>query len=504
MAAPACRCCTSSPSTDLLFGRRVRPLAFILLLIAAAARAQEAPPTTETPTPTATATPTPTPTPTPQTSEIAARVDDLARQLGEAQSRIDRQAAELRALRADLDAQKQSHAGFRIGGLQVSLFGFVQADGVVYSSASVDEVNPSTGAPLNETRFLIRRARLRVDADYRYVEAVLEFDGNTIAGPVARITNVEVSGCWPRCNGDGPPLVMGTLGLTRIPFGFEVQQKDYIRLFLERSNMARAFFPGEYDLGAKLQGGWRWLRWQVAAMNGHPPGDKQYALEDPTASKDFLGRVGADTRPRSRVHIFGGVSGLYGTGFSRGTPSTKDTLVWRDTNGDGQIDITEILGVVGQPATASRTFSRYAVGGDLNVAVDLPRVGPLTVYGEIIWATNLDRALYVADPVATGRDLRELGWYVAVMQQLGRWCAVGVRFDRYDPDADARQQVGANLVPRDKTFSTIGVVAAAMVQPYGRLSIEWDHSWNALAVDVTGAPATLGGDVVTLRGQVVF
>jgi hypothetical protein len=444
--------------------------------------------------------------PPPQSDALTARVDDLARQLGEAQARIDRQAVELRALRADLDAQKDTHAAFRVGRFGVTLFGFVQADGVVYSGASVDELNPSTGAPLNETRFLIRRARLRADADYGFIAGAIELDGNTVSGPTARITNVEVSACWPRCApADGrPPLVMATLGLVRIPFGFEVQEKDYVRLYLERSNVARALFPGEYDLGARLQGGWRWLRWQAAAMNGHPSGDKQFTLVDPTASKDFLGRVGADTRPHPRLAITGGISALYGTGFSRGAASTKDTLVWRDSNADGQVDITEIVGVVGQPSTPSRTFSRYALGGDVRVTVELPRVGPLTVAGEIVWATNLDRALYIADPIATGRDLRELGWYVGATQQLTRWCAVGVRYDRYDPDADARQQVGATMVPRDKTFAALSIVAAAMVQPYGRLSLEWDHSTNALGVDLTGAPTTLGGDVVTLRGQVVF
>ncbi len=393
-----------------------------------------------------------------------------------------------------------------MGRFAVTLFGFVQADGVAYSAASVDEVNPSTGAPLNETRFLIRRARLRADADYGILAGSLEFDGNTVNGPVARITNAEVSACWPRCAvRDGQlPLVMGTLGLMRIPFGFEVQEKDYVRLFLERSNLERALFPGEFDLGARMQGGWRWLRWQAAVMNGHPTGDKQFAVVDPTASKDFLGRVGAETRPHARLAVAGGVSALYGTGFSPGTASTKDTLVWRDANADGQVDVTEIVGVVGQPATASRTFTRYALGGDLRVTAELPRLGPLRVYGEITWATNLDRALYVADPIAAGRDLRELGWYLAATQQLGRWCAVGVRYDRYDPDADARQQVGTSIVPRDKTFATLGVVAAAMVQPYGRLSLEWDHSWNALGITVTGAPTTLGGDVLTVRGQVVF
>jgi hypothetical protein len=297
---------------------------------------------------------------------------------------------------------------------------------------------------------------------------------------------------------------MGTICLQRIPFGFEVQEKDYVRLFLERANVVRAFFPGEFDLGVRVQGGWRWLRWQAAAMNGNPAGDKQFALVDPTASKDFLGRVGADVQPRRRVRLYAGVSGLWGTGFSRGTSPTKATLVWRDANADGLVDITEIVGVTGQAATPSRTFSRYALGGDLHVVVDLPRVGPLTLYGELMWGSNLDRALYVADPITNGGDLRELGWYLAVTQQLTKWCAIGVRYDRYDPDADARQQVGLNLVPRDKTFTTLSIVAAAMWQPYGRFSIEWDHNTNALGIGITGAGVTLGGDVVTLRGQVLF
>jgi hypothetical protein len=469
----------------------------IVVLVASTARAQQgndAPPAAPPP-----------PAPSATDATLAARVDDLARQLGDAQSRLDHQAAELRALRATVDGEAAGeHAAFRVGRFGVKLFGFVQADAVAYSQASVDEVNPSTGAPLNETRFLIRRARLRADADYRWVAGAIEFDGNTINGPTARITNVEASACWPRCAGETPPLVMATMGLVRIPFGFEVQEKDYVRLLLERSNVARALFPGEYDLGARLQGGWRWLRWQAAAMNGNPSGDKQFALVDPTASKDFVGRLGADARPHPHINIVGGLSAVYGTGFSKGTPSTKDTLVWRDTNGDGQADSTEILGVAGQAATPSRTFTRYAVGADVRAMLELPRVGPLTVGGEIMWASNMDRALYVADPIAAGRDLREFGWYVLVQQQLSRWAAVGVRYDRYDPDADARQQVGAAIVPRDKTFSTLSIVAAVMYQPYGRLSLEWDHNWNALGVATTGAGETLGADVVTLRGQVVF
>jgi hypothetical protein len=147
---------------------------------------------------------------------LAARVDQLGRAVAELQRKVDEQAAELTELRA----RPPAPATFRLGGLSVGLFGFVQADAVLYSQASVDEVDPATGAPLNETRFLIRRARLRVDADYGPVAASLELDGNTVNGPVARLIDAEASACWPRCAVE--PLVMATLGLQRIPFGFEV------------------------------------------------------------------------------------------------------------------------------------------------------------------------------------------------------------------------------------------------------------------------------------------
>lgn len=72
------------------------------------------------------------------------------------------------------------------------------------------------------------------------------------------------------------------------------------------------------------------------------------------------------------------------------------------------------------------------------------------------------------------------------------------------PDADASEQVAAMLVPRDRTFSTLSLVAAAMYAPYARLSLEWDHNKNALGRTASGAPTTLGSDVITLRGQVVY
>src|SRR5207253_1095991 len=87
----------------------------------------------------------------------------------------------------------------------------------------------------------------------------------------------------------------------------------YRQSFLERSNAERALFPGEYDLGVRLSGGWRFLRYAVAAMNGDPIGEKAFPGRDPNESKDLVGRLGVDLRMGSLVGLAGGFSALWGT-----------------------------------------------------------------------------------------------------------------------------------------------------------------------------------------------
>jgi hypothetical protein len=285
-----------------------------------------------------------------------------------------------------------------------------------------------------------------------------------------------------------------------------VLQSDKDRLFLERSNAERGLFPGEYDLGLRLSGGWRFLRYAVAAMNGDPIGEKLFPGRDPNQSKDLVGRVGVDFNVLQRLGLKAGFSADYGQGFHKGTVASKNTIVWNDTNEDGAIQPSEISIVPGQTTLPSKNFDRWGVGGDLLVNIGIPRLGDLTLYGEVYFATNLDRGLVVADPITTpgSRDLRELGWYVAFTQELTPWAMVGVRYDHYDPDRDNNQRQNGNYVPVDSSYSTLSVAGAVRYPNYARLVIEYQHNTNALGRGLNGIPTTLADDLVTLRGQVQF
>jgi hypothetical protein len=349
---------------------------------------------------------------------------------------------------------------------------------------------------------MLRRARLKVSLDRMYTAGSIEFDGNTVRGTTARLVNAEASLKWPGERAD-LPLVMASIGLFKIPFGYEVVQSDRERLFMERSTAERGLFPGEYDLGARLQGGWRFVRYALAVQNGEPLGEKAFPGRDPNAAKDVTGRLGIETPVTDGVRVSGGFSGLSGTGFHPGTPATKNSVQWTDRNENGVLDPSELSAVLGKAAQPSKNFGRFGYGADLQLAIDMPVIGTTVRYGEAYWATNLDRGILPADPIAVSRDYRELGGYGALTQELGSYAIVGVRWDYYRSDLDSINQSKGLMVPSSNAMQTLALVVAGRALG-GRLSLEYDLNDNHSGIDTNGAPTKLSDNTLTLRGQWVY
>ncbi|MGD0525101.1 MAG: hypothetical protein ABSE49_08155 [Polyangiaceae bacterium] len=441
-------------------------------LLAPSARAEDAP----TPAPTAPAPP-----------------DDALR------AEVARQGAALDELRASLDEEKKKreHPAVRVSG-------FIQADWVIHNQSSQNDIDWSTDLPLNQDRFTLRRGHVRVDAEQGLVVGALEIDANTTSGPQVRPIEADVSLRWPQKPDPRLPSFVGTIGLMRIPFGYEVQELDYVRPFLERATMLQALFPGEFDLGLRFKVSYRFLDLAIAVMNGSPIGNKVFPDLDPVQAKDMVGRLGVDFEVAPGVRFQAGVSGETGTGFHPGTQATKSQLVWVDQNGDGVVEPNEITAVGGTPATPSQTFHRFGLGGDARIIVRIAPLGDLTFRAEAVDAQNLDRGLEVADPIGAGRDLREMGYSGGATQEITRWAMVGARYDLYNPDADASQQRATNLVPVSRAYSTLALMGMLRYGAGARLLLEYDINRNPLGIGANGAPTTLADNALTLRGQVVF
>jgi len=386
----------------------------------------------------------------------------------------------------------------------VRLHGYLQADGVAWDQSSEDQLAPTSGQPLNQERLLIRHGVFEIDARRGRLLGVLMVEGNTVKGPSFGLNLAEISYLLARQPPARPDLAMLSIGLLRIPFGAEVQEYERDRLFFERSNVSRAIFPGIFDLALRLQGRWRALVFQLAMMNGQPMGSGTMAGRDPTAAKDFSGRIGVAMGRGSRLRIDGGLSVLEGTGFHAGTPASKDVLVWHDQNEDGVVQITEIQTIPGSPATPSSTFHRFAAGCDLRVTAMLPRLGELTAFGELVWAANLDRGLVPADPVAGGRDISELGVMAGLTQALGSHFVLGARFDWYNADLDASEILPVRIVPASLILSTTALLMAWRFTELDRVAVELDLNRNPYGVSSSGMPSNLPSDTLTVRAQLGF
>jgi hypothetical protein len=452
--------------------------------------------------------PPPPPGPTPEEQALKADAEALKAEVAALKEQLELMSAILGAEREQraeevIAVQERAEKAEAARKHLPVISGYVQNDWTALDEQSTDQLNYSTGNPLNTQRFSIRRARLKITLDRDYTAGALEFDGNTVNGTQARLIDAEASLKLPGEKPDDVPLVMATIGLFKIPFGFELIQSDRDRLFMERSNAERALFPGEYDIGARLMGGWRFVRYVIAVQNGEPLGEKTFPGRDPNNAKDVTGRLGVDTPVTDAVRVSGGFSGLSGTGFHPGTPATKSTIQWVDRNDNGVIDPSELVALPGKSSTPSKNFGRFAYGADLEVSIDTPVVGKTVVYGEVYWAKNLDRGIYIADPIAANRDYREFGGYGAVTQEICKYGLAGVRYDYYRSDLDSTASSHGILVPSSNALQTVSLVGGARLANV-RLTVEYDFNSNHNGLDATGAPTNLKSNTLVVRGQWVF
>lgn len=383
--------------------------------------------------------------------------------------------------------------------------GFLQAE-LVHNRISEDQLEQS-GAPFNRDEFALRSARLRLDGGHDYTAYTLELDATTRGGPHVGIRRAEGSLLYRGDSEAGagappnrPPLLALTAGVTDLPFGFELVESSRTRAFMERSAGSEAIFPTQMDIGLKLHGGYRFLRYAVAVVNGEPV-EAGAPLRDRNAHKDIVGRFGAEAGLGESVALSGGTSFAFGEGFHPGSVAVKDTAAWRDDNNDGVAAPNEIVGVPGAAATPSENFERWAIGLDLQLQVKSP-IGATRFVAEAFVAQNHDRGRYLSDPVQTGFDLRQVGGYLGLTQELSPYALVGFRVDAYDPNSDFLEERRGELVPRSQSSLTLSPIVGLVLPQRARLLFQYDFIDDELGRDAIGNPTDAENDQFTARLQV--
>lgn len=342
----------------------------------------------------------------------------------------------------------------------LTLSGYVQPQLVVESYNDAASPNPpgvgpnettvrSNGTTTNPDFFRLRRDRLKAEyrmSDYgKFVFEIEPLTMNTGTNTIAR--NIEAVGIahWMKEPGFDLKTDFGA-GIFKVPFGFEIQQSDADRPFIERSWGERNMMPGEFDTGVRAYSTAHYASGarstlQLAITNGNLQGMPTSTLMPSLdKGKDGYVRISSDVG-----HVDFGVSGTLGQGVI--ADATAGTVSHYDRGG---------------------VNAEFGVHDPL-----VPSLGMTKLFMEATVGSNLDKGLYYsfAMPKANGPALTEVNVMGRVEQDLGKWFTLGARYDRYTPNTN----VGNN--PHDgNARHTIGGVGVVHFTKGLQFMAEFDHA----------------------------
>ena len=448
----------------------LRAFALVALFPAAVAFGQQpdqAPPPPPPPPPPADAPPAPeTPAPAPEAAPAEPAGPSVEDRLTGLEGKVEGMEESSAATNATVDALRK-----------IKVSGYIQGRYEWHDSA-IAGIDTKAG---NNSRFLVRRGRLKTTYQGHMSEYMLQIDatpdGVTLKDAEASLVLDET--VFPAAV---PWELKLTLGQFKAPFGYEVIQSSGDREMPERTLMIRTFFPGERDRGARLSFKYDFFRLAFGIINGNvfpalAAENKNPIIGslDSSSYKDVLGRIGADFG----VIVFG-ASGYFGHTIAS-------------------------TGTAGMAATQSYTrYSRLRLGGDAQAYVDVPALGGLVLRGELIYGKekNLDYAGAAADPC---KDIKSLGWYATVVQNIGDHVGVVFRADQFDKNSSvgdscnvATNKAGMDAFKNATTdkVTTLGGGLLGYVSGNLKASAIYEH--------IIEQGKTVKNDIVTLQLQAKF
>ena len=272
-------------------------------------------------------------------------------------------------------------------------------------------------------------------------------------------------------------------GSPSIPFGYELYEPNRTRLFLERTTASRAFFPGDTDFGAQRRRRGRLLPLRASAVfDGTPVPDSEPTARASTRPRRRTSwRASAPRRSRPKTSASRAACRSCGArGFTPGPPRRRTRSSGATLNDNGVVD-------------AGRDHRRPRAGGD---AVDRPSAAGRSASTCSCACETPDRARRssTARPTSgatttaassspirstTGINLREIGWYVAYVQEITPVRPRRVPRRRLQPERrlDDRSSAGLFLPGRPDDHDVVAArrprlpgprAAGLRVRPYPR------------------------------------
>jgi phosphate-selective porin len=292
---------------------------------------------------------------------------------------------------------------------KIKVSGYVQAQWENYGKDLVKPNDP-------DNNFYIRRARVKFTYEaFDGVKLVIQPDFSTgslslkDAYAVVSIPKIKDFSLWA--------------GQFNRP-DYEVEYSSGQREVFERSRVIRAIYPGEREIGLKLEynGSKIPLKFQLMAMNGNFTGSQ---AKDYDSRKDLMGRIVYSLKlAGGGLGIDLGANGYYG-----GNRIKYNTFV---SDPEGTLDSTTFK--------AGDYLDKNWVGGEIQIFADI--LGGLAIKGEYVAGVNSSSSTTNQDSKAKLADMRKdptklrnfSGYYIYLIKNIGQRNQFVAKYDYYDPN----------------------------------------------------------------------
>jgi phosphate-selective porin len=301
---------------------------------------------------------------------------------------------------------------------KIKVSGYIQAQWESYGK----DLEKSNG--YNNT-FYIRRARVKFTYEaLDGVKFVLQPDfstGNLALKDAYAVVNIPKLKDWT--------IWAGQMNRPN----YEVEYSSSQREVLERSRVIRAIYPGEREIGVKLEyiGSKIPLKFQLMVMNGNFTGTQ---AKDVDSHKDLMGRIVYSIKlPGAGVGIDLGANGYYGANMAKTNKYTK--------NSDGTLD--SLKGVWNY-------LDKNWVGGEIQIFADV--LGGMSIKGEYITGINSTPSTVAA--TATMAQMKASpnlynnfsGYYLYFIKNIGPKNQFVAKYDYYDPNTKLSGDAAGNSI----------------------------------------------------------
>jgi phosphate-selective porin len=328
---------------------------------------------------------------------------------------------------------------------KIKVSGYIQAQWELYNKDFVP-----TNEPTNT--FYIRRARIKFT--YEALDGVKfvlqpDFSTNALALKDAyAVVNIPKLKDWT--------LWAGQMNRP----DYEVEYSSSQREVLERSKVIRAIYPGEREIGVKLEyiGSKIPLKFQFMALNGNFTGAQ---AKDYDSKKDLMARLVYSIKlPGAGIGID------LGPNFYFGGTEIKYNTFTSDVN--GKLDSTTYK--------AGDYLDKKWIGGEIQIFADI--LGGLAVKGEYITginsassATNQDSKATLTAKRADPTKLRNFsGYYFYFIKNIGPKNQFVVKYDYYDPNT----KLSGDAAKGDVNWKTVTLAWQHYLNDFIRISVNYE------------------------------